>query len=305
MKKKITLVIALILTASLLFGCGAALKDAGMSAGSVNGSPEREEILSDSIMQESAQSKPGESGSGNASAPITNQKLVRKLWLNGETEDLDALLSQIQQRITELSGYVEAREVSNRSKTAYSRRSATLTVRIPADKLDDFVSHVSENANITSSNETTDDITLSYVATQSRITALETEQTRLLELLAKAETVDDLLRIESRLTDVRTELEKVTSQLRLYDNMVSYGTMYLTLNEVKEYTVTEAPETVWERIGAGFMGSLKNLGNFFTELFVFMIVALPYLIPIAIVVVALILLIKKRNKKRNPPTEQQ
>lgn len=53
------------------------------------------------------------------------------------------------------------------------------------------------------------------------------------------------------------------------------------------------------------MGSLKNLGNFFTELFVFMIVALPYLIPTAIVVVALILLIKKRNKKRNPTTDQQ
>lgn len=305
MKKKITLVLALLLTAALLFGCGAASKDGYMSAGSANGSPEREEVLTDSIMQESAQSKPGESGSGSTSAPITNQKLVRKLWLNGETENLDPLLGQIQQRITELGGYVEAREVFNNTRKTSNRRTASLTVRIPADRLDDFVSHVSENANITSSSETTDDITLSYVATQSRITALETEQTRLLELLAKAESMEDILQIDARLTDVRTELEKVTSQLRVYDNMVSYGTVYLSLSEVKEYTVTEEPETVWERIGAGFMGSLKNLGAFFTELFVFIIVALPYLIPTAVVVVAIVVLLKKRNKKRNPPTDDQ
>ena len=304
MKKKITLVLALLLTAALLFGCGAASKDGYMSAGSANGSPEREEVLTDSIMQESAQSKPGESGSGSTSASITNQKLVRKLWLNGETENLDSLLGQIQQRITELGGYVEAREVLNNTRKT-SSRTASLTVRIPADRLDDFVSHVSDNANITSSSETTDDITLSYVATQSRITALETEQTRLLELLAKAETMEDILQIDARLTDVRTELEEVTSQLRVYDNMVSYGTVYLSLSEVKEYTVTEEPETVWERIGAGFTGSLKNLGTFFTELFVFIVVALPYLIPTAIVVVAIILLIKKRSKKRNPPTDAQ
>lgn len=305
MKKQITLVIAFLLIASLLFGCGAKANDNSMSVGGADGG--YKDILSDSVTNESMeQPSQGESGSGSATDPVNNQKLVRKVWLNAETEDLDGLLSHIQQRIAELGGYVENREVFNGNSKKTSRsRSASLTVRIPAEQLSGFVDHVTENANITSSNETADDITLSYVATQSRITALETEHARLLELLAKAQTMEDLLKIESRLTDVRTELEEVTSQLRLYDNMVNYATIYLNISEVKEYTVTEEPETVWERIGAGFMQSLKNLGTFFTELFVFIIVALPYLVPIAIVVTTLILLGVKRRKNRKEQKELQ
>lgn len=296
MKKQIALIISILLTASLLFGCGGKSNGTGMSAGNADGA--YKDVLSDSVTNESMQ-QPGEGETGSAEISATAQKLIRKIWLNAETEDLDSLLSQVEQRIGELNGYVEAREVRNGSDyNARRYRSASLTIRIPANQLNDFVDHVSDKANIISSNETADDITLSYVATQSRITALETEHTRLLELLAKAETMEDLLKIESRLTDVRTELEQVTSQLRLYDNMVDYGTIYLSITEVKEYTVTEEPETVWERIGAGFMQSLKNLGTFFTELFVCIVIALPYLIPLAIVATAVILLAIKRRKRK-------
>lgn len=304
MKKQITLIVSLLLIASLLFGCSAKSNDSAMSAGNANG--EYKDILADSITKEESMEMPGESGSGNTSSAVTNQKLVRKVWLDAETEDMDSLLAQIEQRIGQLSGYVEAREVRNGSnRTARRYRSASLTIRVPAEKLSELVDHVTEHSNITSTNETADDITLSYVATQSRITALETEQTRLLELLAKAETMEDLLQIESRLTDVRTELEKVTSQLWLYDNLVDYATVYLNISEVKEYTVTEEPETVWERIGAGFMESLKNLGVFFTELFVFVVVALPYLIPLGIAVTAVILLVRYQRKKRNAEKQEK
>ncbi len=304
MKKQITLVIALLLTACLLFGCGAKSNDGAIAPESANGAYAG--MLSDSVEQESM-NEPGENASSSTATQAISQKLVRKVWLNAETEELDGLLSQVQQRIAELGGYVESREVFNgNSKNTRRSRSADLTIRIPAEQLAQFVDHVTENSNITSSNETADDITLSYIATQSRITALETEHARLLELLAKAETMDDLLQIESRLTDVRAELEEVTSQLRLYDNLVDYATVYLSINEVKEYTVTEEPETVWQRIGTGFMESLENLGTFFTELFVFIVVALPYLIPLAIVITAVILLtIKRRKKKKDASADKQ
>lgn len=295
MKKILALSLAVLLLVSLLAGCGA-MNEAGdkFDGSADNGMG----AVSDSITQESL-AKPSE---GSPTATPQNQKLIRKVWINAETEDLDPLLAQIDQRISELSGYVEEREVYHGSAQSSRRyRYANLTIRVPADQLDAFVDQVSQVSNITSTNETADDITLSYVATQSRITALETEQARLLELLAKAETMEDLLKIESRLTDVRTELEEVTSQLRLYDNLVDYGTIYLNLSEVREYTVVEEPETVWERIGSGFMESLKNLGTFFTELFVFLIVALPYLAIIAVVVTGIVLLIKSRKRKPQKP----
>ena len=287
MKKKLTLLLSVLLVASMLFGCGAAEK-ATLNAfdASTNGA-----------MGESSQSLAD--STGTTSLPQqTGQKLVRKMRLEAETEDLDPLLAAIDAKITELSGYVEEREVYNGSQYSARRyRHAEMTVRIPVAQLDSFVAHVTENTNITSSNETVDNITLSYVATQSRITALETEQTRLLELLAKAENMSDLLEIEKRLTDVRTELEEVTSQLRLFDNQVDYGTVYLNISEVREYTVVEEPVTVWQRIGRGFMESLENIGDFFVSLFVFLIVALPYLVLIGIALFGVILLLRRRKKK--------
>ena len=240
------------------------------------------------------------------STPV-NQKLIRTVYLDAETEDLDALLSQISERITELSGYVESRDVYNGSSYNANRyRRADLVIRIPADRLDAFVDQVADNSNIVSNRETAEDVTLDYVATQSRIVALETEQARLLELLAQAKDMEDLLLIETRLTEVRTELERVTSQLRLYDNRVNYGTIHLNITEVRQYTVIEEPESVWQRIGKGFVKSLKGLWTILTEIFVFLIVALPYLLAIGAVATGVLLLIRyiKKKEKPLPPSQK-
>lgn len=300
MKRLLSLLLVLLMTVALLSACGAESASGGAVYDEIgNAGADKESPAEDAVTSEAA------TGSDSSQLPQSS-KLIRKLWLSAETEDLDPLLTQVDQRINELGGYVESRQIYHGSPKQTRRvRSAEITVRIPADKMGDFATTVSENANVTSSNETSENITLQYVATQSRITALETEQARLLELLAKAENMDDLLQIEARLTDVRTELEKVTSQLRLYDNLVDYSTIYLTLTEVKEYTVVTEPESVWDRIGTGFMKSLKNLGNFLVELFVLLVVALPWLIPIGLVITAVILLSRYRRKKKNPPTPRE
>lgn len=294
MKKFTALLLTLAMVAALFFGCAASKENGGALADGNYGAD------MGGVQQESASGSLADSSQSSTNvATNPNQKLVRKIRMEAESEDLDALLSGIDGRLSELGGYMEMREVYNGSARSSSRyRNAELTIRIPAEKLDEFVTHVTESSNIISSNETVDDITLTYSATQSRITALETEQTRLLELLAKAESMSDILDIEERLTDVRTELEKVTSQLRIYDNQVSYGTIYLTVREVKEYTDTTEPETVWQRIGKGFMESLKDLAHFFTELFVAVVVGIPYIVLVAAVLVVVIILLKLHRKKR-------
>lgn len=302
MKKQLTLMLCLALVLSLFAGCGSKSMDM-MEMGNAAAAPEAMEAPG------SADGSLTAGSTTTASPQLENQKLVRKFRLEAETETMDPLLAAVDSKITELGGYVESREIYNGSRySGRSYRYADMVIRIPVDQLDSFVSHVTENANITSSNEEVDNITLKYVATQSRITALETEQTRLLELLAKAENMSDLLEIEARLTEVRTELENVSSQLRLYDNMVDYGTVTLHIAEVTEYTeVEEAPKTVWQRIAIGFKKSIRNVGTFFTDLFVVLIVILPYLsIPLVFgALVLLIIRLKKRKKKSNQKTDTQ
>lgn len=297
-KRFLAISLALLLITTLFAGCGAASFDGGDKNAAAYGDAEMGSV-SDSLADQT-------SGSTETATPA-NQKLIRTLYLDAETEDMDTLLPQVEAKTAELGGYIEGREVYNGSSYSGSRyRHASLTIRIPADKLDSFVSHVAENSNITSNRETTEDVTLKYVATESRITALQTEQTRLLELLAKAETMDDLLKIESRLTEVRAELEQVTSQLRLYDNLVDYGTIHLELSEVVEYTEPK-PESAWARMGTGFMESLEGIGDGFTEIFIFLVARLPYLVLIAIVATLVLFFIKRRKKKapkkETPPEE--
>lgn len=306
MKKLFALLLALVMMASLLAGCGASSKAYDSVTNGYYDAPEADYAVEEVYDSETVLS----STDSSQTVLPADQKIITTMYVDAETENMDPLLNDINAKITELGGYMESQEIYNGSSyNSYRYRYAYLTVRIPADKLDSFVNHVSDNANIISRNTSTENVTLSYIATESRITALETEQERLLELLAMAENMEDLLLIESRLTEVRTELEQVTSVLRSYDNRINYSTINLNINEVKEYTDTTEPETFWERISSGFVESLNNVGEGIVDFFVFIIVALPYLLPFIIVAVVIIIIVKaakkKKKKKQTPPPAPQ
>ena len=178
MKKFLTVMTILLLTLSLLAGCSANAGDKYYS-----NATDMEMSKDDAGIWEPAAGVTG-------TVLPENQKLIRTIRMDAETEELDALLEQVNARISEFGGYVEEQNIYNgSSKATYRNRYASLTIRIPAEKLDEFVGSMAQISNVTSKNETTENITLSYIATESRIKALETEQTRLLELLAMAESM--------------------------------------------------------------------------------------------------------------------
>lgn len=301
---KMTKLLAIFLAVSLLLcGCGAE------SNGAMTGSAANKGAYAeyDGVMDAESSKDEGlvkDTDTGVTALPV-DQKLIRKIWLDAETENMEPLLQAVEDRIAQLQGYVEARQIRNGSAYSGKRyRYAELTVRIPAQQLDAFVDSVEGACNITDTRETTDDVTLSYVENESRVVALETEQTRLLELLAKAESMEDILKIESRLTEIREQLEQVKSRLRLYDNQVNYGTVYLTVTEVKEYTPVEEPETLWERMGAGLSDSWKDMLTGMGDFLVWLTAALPHLLPWGLVAAVVVLIVrsgKKKKAKKNPP----
>ncbi|MFW5632201.1 MAG: DUF4349 domain-containing protein, partial [Acetivibrio ethanolgignens] len=128
------------------------------------------------------------------------------------------------------------------------------------------------------------------------------EQERLLELLERAETIEDIITLESRLSDVRYQIESMESQLRTMDNQVTYSTVYLFISEVTRLTPVNE-QSVWEKITTGFADSLVNVGNGIVDLAIGFVINLPYLVVWAAVVAVLVILIrliirKKRQKKQ-------
>lgn len=230
-----------------------------------------------------------------ASLPA-DRKLIRTFRVEAETEELDTLLTALDEKIIQLGGYVETREIYNGSTYASRRyRHANLAIRIPAENVNGFMEHVSGVSNVVSSNESIDDVTLTYVDTESRVKALETERDRLLELMAQAETMSDLLEIESRLTDVRYELESYASQLKTLENQVSYATIRLSISEVQEYTPV-AEKTTWQRIAEGFVDSLEGIWEGAVEIFVWVLANSPYLVLFGGIGTAAVIFLRKRKK---------
>lgn len=298
-KKLLALLLALVMAAAVLTACGASNGDYKTE----EAMPEAEAPMEEAWVEEEYVSDESgiSSASGSAPALPADQKIITTLDITAQTEDMDPLLEKINGKIAQLGGYMEAQEIYNGSAygNSYRYRNAYLTIRIPADQLQSFVALVEENANVVRQNTSTENVTLTYVGVQSRIKALETEQGRLLELLAQAENMEDLLLIESRLTEVQAELEEYNSRLRVLDNKINYSTIHLDLEEVKEYTpVEEEPETVWERIGKGLSKNFKDIGKGFVNFFVWLIVAIPYLLIIGGVAVVVILIIKKSKNKK-------
>ena len=295
MKKYLKMSLAVLLVMSLLAGCGGSSM-ATDSAPAMKEEAAVEAPMAQAPMLNGSISDPG-TGAGNSLAD-TEQKLIKTVRMDVETEDLENLLPQISGKISSLGGYVENQELYNGSAySSYRHRSASLTVRIPAENLDGFVEDVKGVSNVVTYNESTENVTLQYVSTESRMKALEVEQERLLELLGKAENMADLLEIEARLTDVRYELENVTSQLRVLSNQVDYATIHLYISQVKVYTEVEE-QTVWQRIGSGFKENLRSIGEDMTDFFVWLVTYSPQLIVWAVIIAAAVVILKKKWAKK-------
>jgi len=319
MKKTLAITLCVLLLAFALVGCGAGSYGADKVAVAEYEMPEaygdvsggsfyyRSDANGANAYAETQAAAPSEPVPGDVS---TNRKLIRTVTLSLETEEYDVLLDGISQRIAACGGYVEYMSADTRYSS--DSRYATMTVRVPANRLEEFVTSVSGISNVVQRSERTEDVTLSYVDLQSHASALRTEQERLISLLAEAENLSEILEIEDRLTYVRYELESMESQLRTYDNLVEYATVSLSVSEVKKLTPT-VEKGFWEKIGDGFTDSINDVWEGLKSFFSFLIIAVPYLLVIAVIVGVILLIIllcvrksrKKAAKRATAPLPQQ
>ena len=160
---------------------------------------------------------------------------------------------------------------------------------------------VSEIGNVTQKNESVEDVTLQYVDVESRKKALETEQERLMELLSSAENMEDLLAIESKLSEVRYELENYGSQLRMLDNQIDYSTVNVDVDEVERTTATRQKSCIAE-IKDRYGYSLYQVGRGSRSFTIGFLGSLPiilvWVVIAAVVIIVVRAIMKKRKKKK-------
>lgn len=227
----------------------------------------------------------------------TEEKIIKTVDLSIQTKEYEAYLAALTSNVTKLGGYVE--NSTNHMGSYYSsnsNRSSTYVVRIPADKLDEFLAGAEEKGKIIRKTEKQENVTLEYVDLESRINAYKTERTTLTGLLEKAESLEDVLSIQERLSEVNYQIESYTAKMRVLENRIGYSTITLNIDEVER--VTEEKPTIGSRIKNTFLDNLEELGEWMSDFVVNFIGGLPIIIPVVAVIVVAILVLRKIIRKR-------
>lgn len=236
-----------------------------------------------------------------ATSVTDNRKLIKTVDLYAETYEFQNLVATVENKVASLGGYMESASIHTRYNDL---QYGYFVIRIPVDKLDQFVEEVSGISNITDRDISQEDVTLTYVDLESHKAALEAEETSLLALLENAASIEDIIALQSRLTEVRYQLESMESRLRTMDNLIDYATINLNVDEVETYTPVEEP-SVGERISTGFMNSLESVGNGFKNFFIFIVVNLPHLVVWGAIITGIVIVVRLIVKTSIKKSEQR
>ncbi len=313
------LVLALIFCAAMLSGCGgaekangAAMDQAAMANGEYGWTDDYE--YDDGLLYEAAIETPAEVAAPQEvpepNAPEaertenqSGEKIIKNGNLSVETLEFDTFIRELEASVTAHGGYIESSSV----RGSKNYRSADYTIRVPSEKYDSFMSAVGDLGTIVSQNESSENVTLKYIDIEARLNAYKAERESFMKLMEQAETVDEILQIQSYLTDVNYQIESYTSQLNSLKNKVSYSTVTVYVNEVARIT-PEAPKTVWERISTGFSESVYNVTEGLKSFFVGAVVSVPYLliygVIIAVIVVVIVVIIKASKRSQAKKLEK-
>ena len=230
----------------------------------------------------------------NAAAQV--EKIIRSASFTVKTADYDADLQKIQDLAADMGGRVEYLS-SNGDVSSGQTRSANLTLRIPAQRLDEFLTGAQGVGTITGMTQQMEDVSDSYYDTQTRLKTQQEKLARLQEMMASAQDVSDLIEIESAIADAQYYIDRYTGTLKAYDSKVDFSTVHVTVRETK---VTETKEvSLGERIVTGIGDSFREFGWFLEDMVIFLAAALPWIITLAAVVIVAVLIIRARKNRKN------
>lgn len=267
------------------------------------------------------------SSNGKVLDPEVERLLIRTISMDVKTTAYDDLCNNVTAKINEYGGYIEYLSAYGTGEDD-DMRYAYYTIRVPADKLDALVDSLDGTCTVVSKSESTSDVTLDYVDTQSYLAALELEEEQLMEMLDEAKDLDTILVLQNELTDVRYEIEWAESSLRVMENQVTYSTLNLSITEITPEKAQEEEEekieeqeketkpepTFEEEIAETFNESVENAKEFFKELFLSLVSVAIIVVPVAIIVIIAVIIIcvklhklkkAKKAQKASAKTEEE
>ena len=316
--------------AALLVGCGSGSMNSSAGTYEYAGAPAEAEYATeemyDADYDEATQGANADTGGGAANdvsqkskeagtdenGKLSEQKLIYTADITIQTQTFQDTFNAVKDAITKVGGFVESESTSDSAwnwyYSDYRKSSGTLhsyiTVRVPSTKYREFLSLIEgTDGKITSKSEYVQNITKRYNDQSILIESLEKQETRLLDMMDKAETIEDMVTIESRLSEVQTQLNQARNTLAGYDTDIDYSTINVQIEEVLQYKSSVVQQTFLERLGNTFSRSWRDFGEFMQDLILAIVYLLPAILVIVIILVILRPFLKKWGAKRKEKRE--
>ena len=282
-EKYFLLSIVLVLVLSLTVGCGS--KDA-----------KPEEISTEENMDFGSDDKMALDEDVNS--PLEPEKVITTIYMDLETTDFEKSSQSLYDTIKKYKAYVENSSIDySRYRNNKRYKNAYYVVRVPRNNVLDFKSGLTGIGNILSESTNKEDVTRQYRDTESRLKVIETKEERILALLAKAEKIEDIIKLESELSEIIYEKEQLKTNLINMDDKVDFSTFEINIREVEKLSNQETVDTKFgTKVKNAFSDSLYMFKIGIEKLIIFII----YILPFAVVIGIIAYFVLKFNKKRPP-----
>jgi len=229
-----------------------------------------------------------------------NAKVIRRASMDMQTKEFDSATEALAKLVADLNGYFESRDLYNRG----SYRSGSFVVRVPVKSFDAFCTQAGQLCHLTYFSAADQDISEEYYDVEARLTTQRTKLERLQELLSKAESMEDIITIESAISETELQIEYLTGSLRKYDSLVDYGTININIDEVYRLSNEEEPVTTFGgRMSAAFRNGIENMVEALEDFAVFLAYNWLVLLVLAAIVGAVVGTVIKQKRKRKAKLE--
>ena len=243
--------------------------------------------------------KGGELNQPPAAPAELGRKIIRDGRVEMETLEFETTVNGLYQLVSDRGGFVESQSVRGGRYNYSSLRSASIVIRIPAEAFDEVMNALDALGTVVQSDSNGTDITDQYADTESRVRNLKIQETRILELIAKAEKLEEIVTLEARLSDLRYQIESYENSLRNYDRLLTFSRISLEIGEVQRVTeVKPVPKTLGERVSQAFDYAWTGLVEWSQDFLVWLVESMFVLMFLAIVLLIVVLIVRGSRRKR-------
>lgn len=205
--------------------------------------------------------------------------------------DLSIYTKNLEESITTLKSNVESDEWFDYERIRETQ--ATFIIRIKSERLDQFIQSIGDAFEVSSYSKTGTDISLEYLDLTNRITALQAQYDRLVDLYENA-SLNDMITINTRLGAIETELLGLQGTLNNFDSLVDYSEV--TVSIYQSYTSSRDP--FFNRLLNAFVNGFNGVVSFFDGLLIVTATLLPFAVVFIPSGYGIYILVKKHQRKK-------